>query len=363
MPPDPPTRPADSAARMTLVDGLRGVAALAVVLPHAWVLFRDAAARPGPVYTAVFAARVYGPLGVQVFFVLSGFVIAYSLRSARVTPRFFARFVVRRSVRLDPPYWVALAICCGVLWVQARVAHDGPGVPGPAVLLAHLAYLQEFFRCRDAINHTYWTLCIEVQLYVSFCAAIGLLQAVRVPYPPALTVAAVAALGWPLAVWPGVLPGLFLPHAYGFLAGAVAWWTVAGAVPRWAGIIVAGGTAVLAARHGDVPVWVVTGAAVLLGVGGLRGTLHRWLDVRPLQAIGRVSYGLYLLHNPVIALAVLAQRWAGRVSLTGDLLILLAVYSVSLSAAWAMHEAIEKPCLRLARQLRAGDREVPLIPG
>jgi peptidoglycan/LPS O-acetylase OafA/YrhL len=347
---------------MTLVDGLRGVAAAAVVLPHAWVLFRDAAARPGPIYTAVFAARIYGPLGVQVFFVLSGFVIAYSLRTARVTPAYFARFVVRRSVRLDPPYWVALAVCCGVLWFEAHVAHDGARLPSLGVVLAHVAYAQEFFHCRDAINHTYWTLCIEVQLYLAFCASIGLSQWIRVPYPPVLTVAAVAALGWPFAIWPGVLPGLFLPNAYGFLAGAAAWWTVAGAVPRWAGMAAAGLAGTLAARHGDVPVWVTTATATLLAVGGMRGTLYRWLDVRPLQVVGRVSYGLYLLHNPVIALAVIVQRRTGLVSFRDDLAVLLVVYAVSLGAARAMHVWVERPCLRLARQLRAPGPGLPLIP-
>jgi len=203
---------------------------------------------------------------------------------------------------------------------------------------------------------------------VAFCAAIGLLQAVRVPYPPALTVAAGAALAWPLAVWPSEVwplsvPGLFVQHAYGFLAGAVAWWTVAGAIPRWAGVALAGGAAALAARHGDVPVWVVTATATLLAVGGLRGTLHRWLDVRPLQAVGRMSYGLYLLHNPVVNLALVAQRRAGLVSLPDDLFVLAVVYAISLAAAWALHVAVERPCLRMARRLRAGGGGTPLIPG
>jgi len=70
---------------------LRGVAALAVVLCHL----------RGPLG----AVTEYGWLGVQVFFVLSGFVMSQTLARYTVTPRFVGNFILRRSVRLDPVYW------------------------------------------------------------------------------------------------------------------------------------------------------------------------------------------------------------------------------------------------------------------
>ncbi len=349
---------------MTLVDGLRAMAALVVILPHAWVLFRDVADRPGALSDAVYLVRVHGTLGVQVFFVLSGFVIAYSLRATRMTARAFGRFVARRSVRLDPPYWVALAICCGVLWVQVHLARDGTALPTAAQVAAHVVYLQQVAGCNDVINHTYWTLCVEVQLYLAFAAAVGLLQAARLPYRAVLTVAAVAGLSYPLG-WsvPGWLAvrGLFLPHAYGFLAGAVAWWAVEGTVPWRTALAAAALAAVAALRHGEVVVWVVVATASLLAVAGRRGDLARWLDHRLLQAIGRSSYGLYLLHNPVISVAVMVQHRLGWTGLPRDLLMLGGVGAGSVAAAGLLHVTVERPALRLSRRLRGGG-ETPLLP-
>ena len=355
---------------MVLIDGLRAAAAVAVVVAHLYPIFRDAAARPGVMYTIVYSVGAYLTLGVQVFFVLSGFVIAYSLRDARVTPRFFARFAVRRSIRLDPPYWAALAFCCGCLWVAGRLWPDlAPPLPGPAVVLAHAAYLQGFLGCGNAINHAYWTLCIEVQLYLAFCGGIGLLQAARVPPAPALTAAFVVAVGSPLGVVsvPDV-PGLFVGSAYGFLAGAVGWWTVSGGIPRWAGVATLGGAAAVACRHGDVQVWVVTGTAGLLAVAAARGDLYRWLAHRPVQWVGRTSYAIYLVHNPIILLAWLGQKRLKMTSVPADLAVAAVVLVATFAAAWALHVTVERPCLDWAGRLRGpaaagGAADVPLVPG
>ncbi len=281
-----------------------------------------------------------------------------------MTVRAFARFVARRSLRLDPPYWVALGVCCAVLWVQAHVARDGSALPTAAQAAAHVAYLQQIAGCNDVINHTYWTLCVEVQLYLAFAAAVGLLQAGRLPYRAVLTGTFVATLayplGWPVPLWLGVPRGLFLPHAYGFLAGAVAWWAVEGTVSGRAAAATAALAAVLAARHGDVVVWVVVGTATLLAVTGRRGKLAGWLDYRSLQAIGRVSYGVYLLHSPVISVAVMIQHRLGWTGLPRDLLVLADVGVGSVAAAGLLHVTVERPALRLSRSLRGG-AGVPLV--
>src|SRR4051794_15898753 len=90
--------------RSTYVDALRGIAAFSVACYHI--------TRYGPLPEP--ASQIipgvlqrwfdYGWMGVQVFFVISGFVIAYSVRNARVTPGFLGNYALRRSIRLDPPY-------------------------------------------------------------------------------------------------------------------------------------------------------------------------------------------------------------------------------------------------------------------
>src|SRR5215467_8589533 len=94
--------------RSTFIDALRGVAAFSVACYHI--------CRYGPIPEparefipgVLLAWFDHGWMGVQVFFVISGFVIAYSVRNARVTPRYLANYALRRSIRLDPPYWTTI---------------------------------------------------------------------------------------------------------------------------------------------------------------------------------------------------------------------------------------------------------------
>src|SRR5262245_5475109 len=96
--------------RLVFLDALRGIAALAVVIMHMASVgpFAPELAQVVPAPLMSIGAR--GFLGVEIFFVLSGFVIAMSIRGIRVTPRFFGNFALRRSLRLDPPYLLTIAI-------------------------------------------------------------------------------------------------------------------------------------------------------------------------------------------------------------------------------------------------------------
>src|SRR3954463_4542996 len=109
MPPAP-------AQRFVFVDALRGLAALWVALFHFTIWYKavPAAAHAWPTLRDLFEAVAWkGYLGVDVFFVISGFVIAYSLRGAPPTLRFAGNFALRRSLRLDPPYWSAMLLSMG----------------------------------------------------------------------------------------------------------------------------------------------------------------------------------------------------------------------------------------------------------
>src|SRR5436190_11512452 len=97
-----PTRPP---SRFTYVDALRGLAAFWVAGHHFYPGVSNHYQAPSffePLPTILF----YGGCGVDVFFVLSGFVIAYTVREAQITFGYFGNFMLRRSVRLEAPYWV-----------------------------------------------------------------------------------------------------------------------------------------------------------------------------------------------------------------------------------------------------------------
>src|SRR5687767_8776 len=108
------------AGRFTFVDALRGVAALAVVLFHAVEggHIPDLMAVMPAWLTAMIS---HGHLGVAVFFVLSGFVIAHATYGQTITLSYLGRFMLRRSIRLDPPYWFAIAVAVGFAVLSAVV--------------------------------------------------------------------------------------------------------------------------------------------------------------------------------------------------------------------------------------------------
>src|SRR5688500_14125008 len=94
------------AGRFVFIDALRGLACLWVLTHH--LFFNEIfgkVLRPA-VHNAVEILAFCGSFGVQIFFVLSGFVIAHSLRDTTLNPRSVGLFILRRQLRLDPPYWV-----------------------------------------------------------------------------------------------------------------------------------------------------------------------------------------------------------------------------------------------------------------
>src|SRR5262245_16766245 len=96
-----------AAPRFLYIDALRGIAALLVVWSHIDMgnHTRELLDRMPAVPRWIVE---HGFVGVAIFFVLSGFVIAHSVERNEVTWRYLGRFMLRRSIRLDPPYWISM---------------------------------------------------------------------------------------------------------------------------------------------------------------------------------------------------------------------------------------------------------------
>ena len=193
--------------RMALVDALRGLAALWVAAYH----FYNAIAERGQLSWFEPLKRVLevGNLGVMVFFVLSGFVIACSVHRARVTGRYVGIFALRRSLRLDPTYWTVIWLTC--LMALAKSSWTSATNPVAFTLgdvLLNMCYLNRLVQ-GPTIVAVGWTLCLEVQFYLVFVATCWVGQAVL---RRATTVAPVRVLR--------SRHGLFTSRALRSLAGA-----------------------------------------------------------------------------------------------------------------------------------------------
>jgi peptidoglycan/LPS O-acetylase OafA/YrhL len=346
-------RTAEGERRMLFPDGLRGIAAMLVILPHAVGLLAYWSA-PSAFTRMIIQAAPFGSCGVQIFFVLSGFVIAYTLRNAKFSPRYVGNFILRRSIRLDPPYWTAIVIYLGFITLRHHMGHEPLLYPSAAKLLAHLFYAQDVLGYGD-INVVFWTLCIEIQFYVVFVVLLWSVQALwrtgsrRAPFVGLF----VLSLAWPAGLLShGFYAGSFLPHWYGFLAGAVIWWTVGGESPYWAGYSAIAALGLIAAATQDAAPLMVGVAAGALLLSSYRGNLYRWLRQRPFQLLGRLSYCIYLIHVPIgmILLGALV-----RVAPSHEIvsyLFVAALVLVTIGFAYAMHQLVEVPALRWARYLK-----------
>jgi peptidoglycan/LPS O-acetylase OafA/YrhL len=168
---------------------------------------------PAWLYGLVFEAGHYG---VAIFFALSGFVIAHSIRDADLTGSFLARFALRRSLRLDPPYWLSIAFALLLSPLSLKVTGKLHNLPSSPQVLAHLVYVQEIARVPEIVP-AYWTLTYEVQFYIVLVAS---LVASRLGGPVILSgLAVLSALG----LYPDI-PGLFVKLWCAFYVGTLAYW-------------------------------------------------------------------------------------------------------------------------------------------
>lgn len=375
-----PLNAAAPATRFVFVDGLRGLAALGIALYHIWRYEPPANSSLPPTYLTVeFVPPIVDWLllrtwiGVQFLLVVSGFVIAYTLRNTWVTPREAVSFVVRRIVRLLPPYWVTIALvlllhfACVSWWSWPSPFEESPSV---SRVLAHLVFLQDVLG-ETPLSAGIWTVCIEMQFYVVCVLVWWLTQ--RLPSrsgspPPRASTWRLAVVFGPLALMSLVLWNRqdstepWVTHFLcSFFLGMVTWWTLDGTVPRTVFVTtIAVVTAHLAWRWKLENALALT-AAMSIYIAGRTGHMHDWLNWRWVQFLGRISYSLYLIHYPVSHLVMwLGWRCCSDSPTAAQAsLILFLCLTVSVAAGHLLYVLVEAPSGRCSAWLKGrGSRPV-----
>lgn len=331
--------------RYTFIDGLRGLAALAVVLFHAL--------RGGHidfVSTDVAHVVVMGEAGVAVFFVISGFVIMHSLSKAPIDAGGVWRFMLRRSIRLEPPYWVAIMLAMSFSYLASAVV---PGHSPPdyslGQLIAHVFYVQEILGYLH-INPVFWTLCYEVQFYLVL--AIVLLSRSAAVF---VLVFAISLL-WPLGFLPDIR-GLFVNLFYSFLLGVGAYFSWRRPAIRPWFLAYAGIVLFAAVLQTNLFALIASATALVLVSVAIMGRLGSLLDWRWLQFLGTISYSLYLTHNPITGATFRIWFMIAGHSTAAQVVGLLFSIVACIVFAWAMWLLVEKPCIAFARS--TGTRTQP----
>ncbi len=326
-----PARRAKS--RIDELDALRGLAALAVMLFHHTT-------RIGELYPMGQAPLVefrHGHLGVNLFFVISGYVIFMTLQATRKA----RDFVVSRASRLLPTYWAAIAITFS--------ATHAIGLPGHLVsardALANFVMVHGLFGVPH-VDGVYWTLEVEMLFYAGILAlyAAGLLARIHVVLWCLLAARVVAYLGegWgiPLVPWT-VQRLLILKHVPWFAIGIAVYLLQTRPQEervRPLATIVASAAVLAAVDASPIALLSLAFAALVYGAA----TQHlRWLANPALVWLGGVSYPLYLVHENIGWSLQLRLRDAG-VSRDAGILVTMAI---ALGLAALLSRFVEYPAM------------------
>ncbi|HWH81830.1 MAG TPA: acyltransferase [Burkholderiaceae bacterium] len=355
-----PSPPAAS-PRVHHADGLRAVAALWVFLFHisqATYLDRLRAQLPGALNAMLFD---HGVLGIAIFFVLSGFVVALAAGPGAASPPSFGAFLMRRLVRLTPPYYASIAATLALMAAWAIWSSGPVRWPSQASIVAHLLYLQDAFGFPE-INGVYWTLVVELQFYALYALLTLLAQRVApaskqhgariAMFAVSAGVSMFVATGdLPAPAWFGNMAQSWCAFAAGVLGGWA--WTQGGAAV-WAsrGVIAAFALLALSGPPHATGYFIVSAlTAVVLSEARLLGPLPGWLASTPLRRLGAVSYSFYLLHAPLMFLGFGIVHHLLPPSAAADLVGLAASLAICLVASAAMQRWVEAPSQRWSRRI------------
>lgn len=376
----PVAGPTLTRGRVAALDGLRGLAVLLVVVEHYYVVV------PGPdgsgLHRWLQHAASLSFCGVDLFFVLSGFLIGGILFDHRDSPKLLPAFYARRSFRILPLYFVLLAsyFICREIPGLSRVNY-GLYFTSSVPDWSYLCFGQNIAMAVKRDIGAYWlgatwSLAVEEQFYLLAPFAILRLSRRQILAGSLLLIAMSPLLRTvALRYAQNNLAAVFLlpMHADGLLWGVLCAMTVRsetavtwlrqhrGKFARLCAVLAAGTLALGAGGFApDSPQMTLFGysllgaffAIVLLQLSLLpEGLLPRLLSVRPLVAVGLTSYFIYLFHTPIWY--VLHWAFLGRppmhVTWMAGAITCLAAGS-TLLFSWASWRWFEAPLLRIGHK-------------
>lgn len=350
--------------RILALDGIRGIAILAVMLFH----FREfgLSLAPGGALGRCFATVAgLGWSGVDLFFVLSGFLITGILLDTRHATNYYRVFYGRRFVRIFPVFYVSLILLVPLRHVGADTAQVAAAW---CYVLNWFIAVHGFAAASVLIQH-FWSLCIEEQFYLVWPAVVRVCPTRRlwvvcwVVIGCAIATRVIAVwLHWSTFAYAATICRMDALAFGGIVAIAVReyrqW-------PQWcirvapvAGVLFLAVVAVTGQKSTFSPWMQSVGFALLLPIfGGLillslqPGTwANRVASLAPLRALGTYSYCLYVVHQPVAV--QLSQVLAGRLhrGVWGTLVFDAAAFTVSMAIAIASWHLMESRFIALKRR-------------
>lgn len=376
-----------SSQHFPALDGLRGIAVLSVLLFHAFLTMKWPGETP-----SVLRIFEIGWIGVDLFFVLSGYLITTILLKAKGQQRFFVNFYARRMLRIMPAYYLLLVIVF-IMTPLALHPNDAQWLRlerNQAWLWLHLTnwgfvWNGGVFTSTRWLELTHlWSLAVEEQFYLVWPAAVLALSRLTLKRTCWLLIALSPALR--LALWwlDQKNGALYFPtpcRLDGLAMGAlVAIWradeTSAVTMKKWAraallaGAVVVGALIVLKGGFkfndrltvaiGMFAVSIIASGAVAMVVSVPENSMwSKTLGVAPLRDVGKISYGLYLYHaviqRPLELMLPVddVETFLGLGEVAARLVWVVVFVGISLAVAVLSWMLLERKCLTYKKRFEA----------
>jgi peptidoglycan/LPS O-acetylase OafA/YrhL len=350
---------------LPLGDSLRGLAALFVFFFHLQEKGLFAAA---PVLAR--KAMQSGWIGVDLFFVLSGFLITSAAFRGLEKPHYFKAFYLRRANRILPAYYVALCITIPAAFAIYDNAAQKLQLQHYTIDLFLLINNVRPALSREALpfgfNHL-WSLAVEAQIYIVWPIAVRLFQGRQLIF----ICAGVVLFSVTLRILLTSLTGDWYFSYFstptrldGFALGAI----VACLSPHspntryWTLGLLFGGSALVVATvandRGLFPSGTLSSTVGILGTSmifagcivALRFSRTRFEAVWPLNRLGAISYSFYIYHYPTIFLfrQIIMPKWGWteEASINSDILWTIAIFCTAITLSAASYVLVERPSLK-----------------
>ena len=385
----PPQR--QTSGRIAVIDGLRGIAILSVLFYHVRLC---AIAQGGSAWEHLYQkVTAVGWAGVDLFFVLSGYLITNILLKSVGNKDYYRVFYFRRTVRIFPLYYASLALFFGVVPLVLTLLNRGHEIGGlvkpssqPFAWLYILNWRVGLFSFDSVPSyiHHFWTLSIEEQFYLVWPFI------VRTVKPPRLMVVCLTLIGGSFllrvifqslqmqdasyALTPCRLDSLAIGGIIALASRNSHYWGIVKKAALPLTMVTFGALIVLIGVQKNVSFldfWMGTvgislwglffGGVLVLALDVKEGSmLHRVASARLLQFFGKYSYGLYVFHQPLIlALAGVGLNSDNLVRILGSkALAVVAVNSIvvflMILVALASWHLLEKHFLKLKDRFPMG---------
>jgi peptidoglycan/LPS O-acetylase OafA/YrhL len=323
------------------IDILRGIAAISVMLFHFCnykILLPDNTASYFLDIKFINQITSFGFLGVQIFFVISGFIIPFSLYQQDFRIFSFPKFLLKRILRIDPPYIISII---GVL-ILAYISAKSPLYKGDEFkvdliqIFSHLGYFTAFIN-KPWLNDVYWTLALEFQYYILISLIFSLI----------------------------INKNFYVRNITLFILNFLIFIPVSGLVFNYVTFFVIGITCFLFYKnlinqkefYFSIIISVLLTLCFFEWFYALVALITVLLILKSNMSFsignffGKISYSLYLLHT-IIGWKLMNLSARYFTSVESRSLVMVAIIALTIFSAYVMYLFVEKPFLKLSKKIK-----------